>query len=178
MGISSCCSRRCPPFTDVAGNYAYIDGANLHKGIEELGWKLGYRRFRVFLRERYAVEKAYLFLGFVPQNNAMYRDLENADYILVFKPTILNAAGEVKGNCDAELVLQAASDFYEHQFSQAVVVTGDGDFACLVSFLNARQSLLTVLSPSHSKCSLLLKRSEVKITFLEELRGALEYKPK
>jgi len=28
-------------------NYAYIDGANLHKGITELGWKLDYKRFRV-----------------------------------------------------------------------------------------------------------------------------------
>jgi uncharacterized LabA/DUF88 family protein len=162
----------------TGGNYAYIDGANLHKGIQELGWKLDYKRFRVFLKDRYAVETAYLFLGFIPQNSTMYRNLQNAGYVIVFKPTIFNAAGEVKGNCDAELVLQAASDFYEHQFKQAVIVTGDGDFACLVSFLKAKQGLRAVLSPSHEKCSLLLKRSKVKITFLEELRGLLEFQPK
>jgi uncharacterized LabA/DUF88 family protein len=160
------------------GNYAYIDGANLHKGIEELGWKLNYRKFRIFLKDRYAVEKAYLFLGFVAQNSSLYRSLQNAGYVIVFKPTIFNGAGEVKGNCDAELVLQAASDFYERQFSQAIIVTGDGDFACLISFLNGKGSLRSVLSPSHEKCSLLLKRSTVKITFLEELRGVLEFTPK
>ena len=41
------------------GNYAFIDGANLHKGIVELGWRLDYRRFRVFLRDKYQVSVAY-----------------------------------------------------------------------------------------------------------------------
>ena len=28
-------------------NYAYIDGANLYKGVENLGWQLDYKRFRI-----------------------------------------------------------------------------------------------------------------------------------
>lgn len=28
-------------------NYAYIDGANLHKGIKDLGWQLDHKRFRI-----------------------------------------------------------------------------------------------------------------------------------
>ena len=28
----------------IQGNVAYIDGANLHKGAESLGWKLDYKR--------------------------------------------------------------------------------------------------------------------------------------
>jgi uncharacterized LabA/DUF88 family protein len=121
----------------MAGNYAYIDGTNLHKGIQALGWKLSYRRFRVFLTDHYQIEKAYLFLGFVPKNSVMYRDLQDAGFVLVFKP-VLNPDGETKGNCDAELVLQATSDFYERQFQRAIIVTGDGDFACLVSFLKLK----------------------------------------
>jgi uncharacterized LabA/DUF88 family protein len=143
-----------------------------------LGWKLDYRRFRVFLKERYAVQTAYLFLGFVSYHSAMYLDLQNAGYILVFKPTIVNGEGEVKGNCDAEMVLQATSDFYEKKYRQAVIVTGDGDFACLVSFLKSRQAMRAVLSPSHEKCSLLLKRTQVSLTFLEELREVLETESK
>ncbi|MDR3457132.1 MAG: NYN domain-containing protein [Verrucomicrobiae bacterium] len=158
----------------MAGNYAYIDGANLHKGIQELGWRLDYRRFRIFLKDRYAVETAYLFLGFISQNTTMYRNLQDAGFVIVFKPTISNAAGEVKGNCDAELVLQATSDFYEKKFRQAVIVTGDGDFACLVSFLKAKQGLQVVLSPNHKKCSRLLTRAKVRLTFLEEFREILK----
>ena len=49
-------------------NFAYIDGANLHKGVEDLSWKLDYKRFRVWLRDKFKIEKAYLFIGLVPKN--------------------------------------------------------------------------------------------------------------
>ena len=39
-------------------NYAYIDGANLHKGVSSLGWELDYARFRVWLTKKYSVKKA------------------------------------------------------------------------------------------------------------------------
>ena len=48
--------------TSKENNFAYIDGANLHKGILELGWRLDYQRFRVYLRDKYAISKAYIFL--------------------------------------------------------------------------------------------------------------------
>jgi uncharacterized LabA/DUF88 family protein len=157
------------------GNYAYIDGTNLHKGIQQLGWELDYARFRIFLKDHYAIEKAYLFLGFVPKNTAMYEKLQSAGYVLVFKQTIINLTGIVKGNCDGELIVQAMSDFYEKQFEKAILVTGDGDFACLVSFLRQKGGMDVILSPNRQKCSLLLKRTGAKITFLEEQREKLEF---
>ena len=53
-------------------NVAYIDGANLYKGAEQLGWSLDYRRLRVWLREKYGVQQAYLFLGLVPKYKNLY----------------------------------------------------------------------------------------------------------
>lgn len=44
--------------------FAYIDGANLHKGINELGWQLDYRGFRLWLKEKYQVNRAYLFFRY------------------------------------------------------------------------------------------------------------------
>lgn len=64
-------------------NYAFIDGANLHKGIKELGWQLDYKRFRIFLFEKYAVNKVYIFLGFIPTNANLYRDLQNWGYVVL-----------------------------------------------------------------------------------------------
>ncbi len=55
-------------------SYAFIDGNNLYRGIQSLGWKLDYKKFRVFLEEKYAVKKVYMFMGFVPQYAAMYKD--------------------------------------------------------------------------------------------------------
>lgn len=160
-------------------NFAYIDGTNLHKGISELGWKLDYKRFRVFLRDKYHVGKAYIFLGFVAKNSQMYKDFQNWGYTIVFKPTIPDSEGEIKGNCDAELVLQAVSDFYERQFKRVILVTGDGDFACLVNFLKEKGRFEVVLSPSHKKASVLLRKAVPNnIVFLERFKERLGYEPK
>jgi uncharacterized LabA/DUF88 family protein len=98
-------------------------------------------------------------------------------YIVIFKPTVLDAKGDIKGNCDAELVLQAVSDMYEKQYDNAVIVSGDGDFACLVNFLKERERLKVVLSPSHKKASVLLRRAVPNdIVFLERFRDRLSRK--
>ena len=34
-------------------NYAFIDSQNLNLGIQKLGWKLDYRKFRVYLAEKF-----------------------------------------------------------------------------------------------------------------------------
>ncbi len=70
-------------------NFAYIDGANLYKGISDLGWKLDYRRFRVWLKEKYSVERAYLFIGLIPKQKDLYTFLQEAGYTLIFKETTL-----------------------------------------------------------------------------------------
>src|SRR3989338_4337013 len=157
-------------------NYAFIDGTNLHKGICELGWRLDYKRFRVWLTDKYLVNRAYIFVGFIAANTSLYRDLQNWGYTIVFKQALLNKQGETKGNCDAEMVLQTVSDMYEKNYDKAVIVTGDGDFACLASFLNSRSKLAAVLSPSHEKASVLLRKAvPEKILFLGRFKDRLEY---
>lgn len=160
-----------------ANNFAYIDGSSLHRGIFELGWRLDYRRFRVWLSEKYGVNKAYIFLGFITSNTGLYRDIQNWGYTIVFKPTIPNGQGEIKGNCDAELVLQATSDMYEEYYEKAVLVTGDGDFTCLTKFLLERNKLEAVLCPNHKKASVLLRKATPNnILFLERFRERFEFK--
>lgn len=44
-------------------NYAFIDSQNLNLAIRAQGWKLDFKRFRVYLRDKYHVETAYLFSG-------------------------------------------------------------------------------------------------------------------
>ena len=48
-------------------NYAFIDAQNVHLSIKRLGWEIDWRRFRVFLNERFGVKKAQLFIGLVPR---------------------------------------------------------------------------------------------------------------
>ncbi len=69
-------------------NYAFIDSQNLNLGVQELGWKLDFKRFGVYLREKFGVSKAYLFIGYLFGNTNLYRSLQSYGYILVFKPII------------------------------------------------------------------------------------------
>lgn len=161
------------------GNCAFIDGANLHKGIGELGWKLDYKRFRIFLAEKYRTQTAYLFLGMLRSNTGLYRDLQVWGYTLIFKPMTTGGYGEIKGNCDAELVLQAVSGVYEKKYENAVIVSGDGDFRCLVDFLIQKDAFGGVISPNEMKASALLKKiARQRIVFLDKYRSRLEYRPK
>ena len=98
-------------------------------------------------------------------------------YILIFKPTLKTKEGKVKGNCDAELVLHAMIE-YEH-YHKAIIVTGDGDLACLVQYLLQKEKLETLLVPNAYKYSALLKKAARKnIAFMNELKSKLEYKKK
>ena len=61
----------------------------------------------------------------------------------------------MKGNVDAELVLYAAAIEYSH-YNKAVIVSSDGDFACLIKFLDEKNKILKIITPT-SKYSKLLK---------------------
>lgn len=150
-------------------NFAYIDGANLYKGVESLGWELDYKRFRVWLSEKYGVHVAYLFIGLIPKYKKLYKHLQESGFILIFKEVIYDGDGKPKGNCDADLVLQAARDTYENKFDNALLVASDGDYAGLIKFLQEKQKFPIVLSPHlKDKCSILLKRTGVKIAYIND----------
>ena len=153
-------------------NYAFIDGNNLYLG---LNWRIDYARFYEYLKRKYGVVKGYYFIGYIQDNEPLYQDLKRAGFDLVFK-TVVKQNGVFKGNCDSELVLQAMIDLAN--YDRAVLVTSDGDFACLAKHLDGLNKLEAVLSPSN-RCSYLL-RKEVpgKIAFMSNLRAKLEYKKK
>ena len=136
-------------------NFAFIDSQNLNLSIRELGWRLDFRRFRVYLKEKYGIAKAFLFIGFVSGNNDLYIALQEAGFICIFKPTLIYKDGKTKGNCDAELVLYAMIEY--SNYDKAVIVTGDGDFYCLVKYLLEKEKLKNVLIPNRLKFSALLK---------------------
>lgn len=156
-------------------NAAYIDGANLHKGMETLEWKFSYMRFRIWLKEKYGVEKAYLFLGFIPKYKDLYSILQEYGYILVFKDVIFDGNGKAKGNCDADIVVHAMRSAYEDKFEKAILVSSDGDYSPLVKFLKEKNKIEFIISPYETKkCSILLKRTGVKISYISDQKNILK----
>ena len=140
-------------------NYAFIDGNNLYLGAKSQGMKLDYGKFRKYLRTKFDVEKAFLFIGYDPHNTTLYTALQTYGYVLIFKPTVIfedeNGNRTMKGNVDAELVLYASAIEYDN-YNQAVIVTSDGDFSCLMRYLNNNNKLKKIITPT-KKFSKLLK---------------------
>ena len=158
---------------------AYIDGANLHKGVESSEWKLDYRKFRSWIRQKFDVTRAHLFIGLIPKHATLYTSLQNVGYELVFKEVVYDGNGNAKGNCDADLVLQCVRDYYEKGIATVVLVSSDGDYTPLVKFWLEKGVRCTIVSPAPiRKCSILLKRTGVPIVYLEDVKRKLGYSPK
>jgi len=155
-------------------NFAFIDGANLHGGIKSLGWRLDYNKFRIWLAEKYSVSTAYIFIGMIPKYNDMYTTLQEAGFTLVFKEVVYDENGKPKGNCDADLVVKVMQETFDNVYHKAIIVSSDGDYASLIKFLNSKQKIEVILSPAKAKkCSILLKRTGVKISYIDDQKNIL-----
>lgn len=153
-------------------NFAYIDGANLYKGLESLKWELDYKKFRIWLKEKFKIINAYIFIGFISKNKNLYTHLQEAGFILIYKEVVYDGTGNAKGNCDALLVLKTVIDYYEKNFDKAIIVSSDGDYAELVDFLKNKKTLKMVISPSN-KCSYLLRKQNIPILYLDNKQTKL-----
>lgn len=145
-------------------NYAFIDSQNLNLSIRDQGWQLDFERFRRYLQDRFEVTKAFLFIGFVNNNQLLYTSLQKQGYLVVFKPTLCLPGEVVKGNVDADLVLHTMIEF--SNYDQAVIVTGDGDFYCLADHLLGKGKLRRLIVPNKFKYSSLLRPFSEHISFL------------
>lgn len=158
----------------MRANIAYIDGANLDRALGTLGWKLDYCKFRVWLKDKYKIKRAYIFVGFIPKHTRLYAYLRQCGFSLKFKEVVYRE-GIPKGNCDTNLVLQAIDDAFENRLDKALLVSSDGDYAPLVLKLTQRFQFLAILSPAPAqRCSILLKRTGVSIAYLHDQRSLLE----
>lgn len=166
--------------------YAFIDSQNLNLGTSKdlfrgkkiiyKGWKLDFRKFRRYLTDKFKMEKAFLFIGYIKKNWKLYKYLESCGYNLVYKPTTIDNQGKPKGNVDTEIVLHSAVIQYKN-FDQAVFVAGDGDYLCLYEYLAEKKKLLRIIIPNLKSESSLLKKFQNYKTFLIFDRSKVEFKP-
>ena len=174
--------------------YAFIDSQNLNLGTQRMGWKLDWRKFRQFLQDKHGVTKAYMFIGYMSENESLYEYMHELGFLVVLKPTVdvstpkdaesrANPSAKekeadasdrpaIKGNVDAELVLYAMKELPHYQ--QAIIVSGDGDFFSLAEYLEEQGKLAHVMTPNWQYSSL-LKVFEPKIIRLDQLRRQLSY---
>jgi uncharacterized LabA/DUF88 family protein len=156
--------------------YAFIDANNLYMETSKNGgWLIDYLKLRTWLYRKFNVSVAYMFIGKMEKNKPLYSYLEKCGFELVFKPTIPDANGKMKGNIDSDLVLKAMIEF--PNYDKAIIISNDGDFYSLVRYLRENGKLKYVISPGREHLSVLLKKEAGKhIILLEQARNLLEYK--
>jgi len=151
------------------GIFAYIDAANLERGSASEQIDLDYQNFYIWLQEKYHIDRVYYFIGYLPKFDERYKYLEEIGFVIVFKEVVYNK-GTPKGNCDADLIVYVMRDYFEGYCKKVILVSSDGDYAVLVKFLLEQGALRTVISPSApNRCSILLKRLKVSITYLRDI---------
>jgi uncharacterized LabA/DUF88 family protein len=179
--------------------YAFIDSQNLNVSTQKFGWKMDWQKFRKFLADKYGVTKAFMFIGYIPENESLYEQMHDAGYAVVLKPTFDMTRPRpedmpeqeddkdakdsrpptkpedkkpVKGNIDAELVLWAMKEMSNYE--KAIIVSGDGDFYCLVEYLEEKGRLKHLLTPSGHYSSL-YNRYEEYVERLDNYKKELRY---
>jgi len=171
--------------------FAFIDSQNLNVSTQKVGWKMDWKKFRIYLKETHKVDEAFMFIGYMPEHEAMYGQLHDAGFKIVLKQTFdmtrpqaimssdpkeKDKAEEdmhIKGNVDADLVLWAMKEI--ENYDKSILVSGDGDFYSLLEHLDSLGKLQAILVPSHHYSSL-FNKFESKITKLDNHRNELAYR--
>lgn len=177
--------------------YAFIDSQNLNIGTQKTGWKLDWRKFRKFLSDKYNVKVAYMFIGYILENENLYEYMHDLGYLVVLKQLVdvrndtdttpetgskdiqhknddnTDHKTNIKGNIDADLVLYAMKEI--NNYDKAVIVSGDGDFLSLCEYLDENNKLLSIITPNWMYSSL-FKPFENKVVRLDLLKRKLSYK--
>lgn len=164
-------------------NLAFIDAQNLHFGTtkcndcaEKLGleirdfqssdcfcgsaWKVNLSKFRIYLKEKHNVTEAYYFLGVIDEDNEeMYKNIQKAGFIILFREHNKLSKSPKKGNVDTDIVFEIMKNLIDNsEFDKIVLVSGDGDYKKLVQYLIAKNKFSKVLFPNKKYASSLYKQ--------------------
>jgi uncharacterized LabA/DUF88 family protein len=136
-------------------------------------WEINLAKFRVYLRENYSVSEAYYFLGNLQdKNEELYKEIQIAGFILVFKEHTSLAKSKKKGNVDTDLVFEVMKNIVDNQdFNQVIIVSGDGDYKKLVNYLISKDKFRKILFPNKKFASSLYKEfGGERFDYLENIR--------
>ncbi len=109
-------------------------------------------------------------------NEGLYQNLASFGYQMEYKPTLQYINGDnkpqTKGNVDAELVLHTMIEY--NNFDKAIIVSGDGDYFCLVEYLEKNNKLIHLMIPNKYQYSSLLRPYAKFMVFISDLENNLK----
>jgi len=163
-------------------NSAFIDGQNLYLGTRTTGWSIDYKKFRVYLKDKFNVTEAYYYMGCIKETEQeLYTNLQLAGFVLNFKEHTELMKGKKKGNIDSDLIFDVMKEIVENTLNgKVVLVSGDGDYKKMVSYLIKKNKFQHILFPNnHFRSSLYNNIGTDNFSSLDErgVRNKIEYIP-
>ena len=137
-------------------NIAFIDAQNLHLWTQTENWKIDFKRFRIYLKDKFKVDEAYFFLWVIDEdNNMLYRKIQKAGFILEFRNHNSNMSWKKKWNVDVDIVYNIMHRLLEEDdFDKIILVSWDWDYIKLVKYLIKKNRFKKILFPNKKYSSL------------------------
>ncbi|MFA7284431.1 MAG: NYN domain-containing protein [Candidatus Absconditabacterales bacterium] len=148
---------------------------NIHKGICKLGWIIDWAKYYRYMKQRYAIDRLVMFIGYVETYVGLYNYLRDCGYEIVFKETMILKNQHIKGNVDIDVAIYAVDDRHIGLTNQFFLATGDGDYNSLVYYFVRKGAMGKVFTPGSQDTSSLLTKatgnSIVDLSNLEHILG-------
>lgn len=160
-------------------NIVFIDGQNLHLGTQQDNWSIDYKKLKIYLKENYNTSNVYYFIGYKSNKfDNLYKNLEMAGFVLIFKDHSNESLSFKKGNVDTDIVFEIMKNLIDNMdFNKIILISGDGDYKKIVDYLIVKNKFAKILFPNKKFVSSLYKNLNKKHTdYLQNIRGYIEYK--
>ena len=158
--------------------YGFVDASNIIYGAKAEGWFIDQNKLLNYLKKKFHVSKAFFYYGKDSKSlkkEKFLQKLRDFGYILRVKE-IKRYGKKTKANCDVDLTMDVLLKINEYKC--AIVLTGDGDFAPLLSYLISKKKKVVVISSPKRTAKEI--RQIVKDEHIDfgSLRFLIEYKKK
>jgi hypothetical protein len=158
--------------------WAFIDMQNVHQCVSNnaKGWKIDWMLFHNYLTSNYGINRAVIFIGFLPQYIRFYKSLNSIGYTLSFRKAKWLKTGKIKnGNVDSDLTSYAM--YHINKYDKAIFVADDGGYYNTMKWLNRIGKLGGVITPHNIETSSYLIRNLLKpgnIVSMMDIRKQIE----
>lgn len=135
----------------------YVDFQNISIGLEKRWFSINRKKFYIYMRDKYTITNAKLFIGYIEKYDTFYKQLQSYGYEIIFREAIFTEK-RFKANVDTDLVLEVAEDYFTHWLQKCFLLTCDGDFDVLIRFLYKKWIMWGLFISSPGDVSFLLKK--------------------
>jgi uncharacterized LabA/DUF88 family protein len=129
----------------------FIDVANVVYSLRDLRWRIDYKKLQTYFNSQAKLADIYFYYSTQKDNNGqanLLALLARKGFKLVVKEVkaikVKNGAYIYKGNCDVELAIDTIDLL--PAYDTAVLLSGDGDFAPLVKYVQRHGKRVVVIS--------------------------------